>query len=150
MSVLDLFERFPDEQAAIRWFEQLRWPEGERDCLHCGAVGCVHDVPNAKPMPYHCGACKKCFSLRTGSVMKGSKLPFRIWVIAMYLLLSYPKGVSSIQLAKQLGITQKSAWFLGHRIRKAFAPPEGPLHGPVEAAKPTWVARRRTSKWTRS
>ena len=133
MSLVESFERFPDEQAAKRWFEKLRWPDGERRCLHCQAVGCVHDVPNAKPMPYRCGTCGEYFSLRTGSVMKGSKLSLRIWVIAIYLLLDHPKGVSSIQLAKQLGITQKTAWFLGHRIRTEFATPEDPLHGPVEA-----------------
>ena len=84
-------------------------------------------------MPYRCGTCKEYFSLRTGSLMQHSKLSLRIWAIAVYLILDHPKGVSSIQLAEPLGITEKSAWFLGHRIRKAFATPEDPLHGPVEA-----------------
>ena len=84
-------------------------------------------------MPYRCGTCKKYFSLRTGSLMKHSKLSLRIWAIAVYPMLDLPKGVSSIQLAKLLGITQKSAAFLRHRFRKAFATPEDPLHGPVEA-----------------
>ena len=123
----------PRRASAKRWFEKLRWPDGERRCFHCQAVGCVRDVPHAKPMPYRCGTCGKYFSLRTGSLMKHSKLSLRIWAIAVYLMLNHPKGVSSIQLAKLLGITQKSAWFLGHRIRKAFATPEDPLHGPVEA-----------------
>ena len=57
MSLVELFERFPDEQAAKRWFERLRWPEGERRCFRCEAVGCVHDAPHAKPMPYRCGTC---------------------------------------------------------------------------------------------
>ena len=65
--------------------------------------------------------------------MKHSKLSLRIWAIAVYLMLDHPTGVSSIQLAKQLGVTQKSAWFLGHRIRKAFATRDDPLHGSVEA-----------------
>ena len=133
MSLAELFERFPDEQAAKRWFEKLRWPDGERRCFRCQAVGCVHDVPHAKPMPYRCGACRKYFSLRTGSLMKHSKLPLRIWAIAIYFLLGHPKGVSSIRFAQLLGVTQKTAWFLGHRIREAFATPDDPLNGPVEA-----------------
>ena len=128
MCLVELFERFPDEQAAKRWFEKLRWPEGERRCFRCQAVGCVHDGPHAKPMPYRCGTCQKYFSLRTGSLMKHSELSLRIRAIAVYLLLDLPKGVSSIQLAKLLGITQKSAWFLGHRIRKAFARPEAQVY----------------------
>ena len=133
MSLVELFERFSDEQAAKHWFVKLRLPDGERRCFRCEAVGCVHDVPHAEPMPYRCGTCQKYFSLRTGSLMKHSKLSLRIWAIAVYLMLDLPKGVSSIQLAKLLGITQKTAGFLGHRIRKAFATPDDPLHGPVEA-----------------
>ena len=101
-------------------------------------------------MPYRCGTCEEYFSLRTGSVMKGSKLSLRIWAIAIYLLLDLPKGVSGIQLAKLLGITQITAWFLGHRIREVFAAPDDPLHGPVEADEAYLGARRRTSTGARS
>ena len=137
MNLVALVERFPDEQAAKRWLEQQRWSEGKRRCFHCGVVGCVHDMPNANPIPYHGGTCKKYLSLRTGSVMRHRKLSLRIWTIAICLLLGHPNGLSSVQLAKLLGISQKSAGFRGHRIRKAFATPDDPW----KPTKPTWAAR---------
>lgn len=70
-------------------------------------------------MPYRCRGCKKFFSVKTGTVMEGSKLGYRVWVIATFLLHHNVKGVSSIRLHREFGITQKSAWFLAHRIREA-------------------------------
>ena len=57
LNLVELFQRFPDEQAATRWLEDERWPDGDRFCPHCGCLGGVHDVPNAKPMPYRCSDC---------------------------------------------------------------------------------------------
>ena len=71
-------------------------------------------------MPYWCGACKKYFNIRTNTLMEYSRLPLRKWIIAMYLFQTNPKGISSIQMQKDLGITQKSAWFLLQRLREAF------------------------------
>lgn len=84
-------------------------------------------------MPYRCRDCRKHFSVRTGTVLAESKLPLHKWLMAIYLLHTARKGVSSIQMAKQLGITQKSAWFLDHRIREAMKQRGGILSGTVEA-----------------
>ena len=130
MSFLEFSEKFPAEGAARRFYEKLRWPV-ERYCPHCGTVGKSKPVPKSKPMPYWCKSCRKYFSVRTGAVFEKSKLPLRTWLLATYLITTARKGISSVQLAKELGITQKNAWHLGHRIREAYLDPGEPM-GPGE------------------
>ena len=132
LSVIELVEKFPSEDSATKWLESKRWSEG-RYCPHCGSMDAVQDVPCRKPMPYRCGNCHKYFSMRTGTVMTRSNLPVRTWLIARYLMVSHPKGVSSIQLAKDLAITQESAWFLAHRLCEGMGSEGmGLLQGPID------------------
>ena len=130
MSFLEFSEKFPTEGAARRFYEKLRWPV-ERYCPHCGTVGKSKPVPKSKPMPYWCKSCRKYFSVRTGAVFEKSKLPLRTWLLATYLITTARKGISSVQLAKELGITQKNAWHLAHRIREAYLDHGEPM-GPGE------------------
>lgn len=127
-SHFEFFDMFPDESAAHRWFEQIIW-EGEPVCPHCG-----HTRARGlkKQGVYRCRMCKKDFTVRTGTVMHGSKIPFRKWLLAMYLMCEARKGVSSVQMAKALGITQKSAWFLQQRIREACGDEIDKLSGMIE------------------
>ena len=120
ISVIELFDMFPTEQAARDWFESIRWPNGVDACPRCGVVGEVSPVASGRPMPYRCGACRKYFSVRTGTVMESSRLPLRKWVIALYLCSTNLKGVSSMKLHRDLGVTQKTAWFMLGRIREAW------------------------------
>ena len=132
ITLLEITEMFPDEAAAVRWFEEIRWPGGRKHCPHCGSVK-VSAITNGKPMPYRCCSCRKHFSVRTNTIMAQSKIPVRKWVIAIYLYATSLKGVASMKLYRDLGITQKSAWFMAHRIREAMA--DGGLfgfEGPVE------------------
>ena len=129
ISMREMYRRFPDDAAAQRWFEERRWG-GKPHCSHCGATTVA---PSAKKtMPYRCRACGKHFSVKTGSVMQGSNLGYQTWAQAIYLLTTNLKGVSSTRLANELEITQKSAWHLAHRIRKAMQEPAEPMVGPVE------------------
>ena len=130
LTLLQLFQLFPDEAAAIRWFEDVRWG-GDRFCPHCASTH-TREVPNAKPMPYWCTTCRKYFSVKTGTPMQSSKLPMQKWVIAMYLMTTSLKGVSSMKMHRDLGITQKNAWHLVHRIREAWATYVTDFDGPVE------------------
>jgi transposase-like protein len=131
ISVMELFKMFPDEAAARKWLEDIRWPEGERHCPHCGSVK-TSAVKNETPMPYHCGECREYFSVKTGTVMQSSKVPLQKWVIAMYLLSTSLKGVSSMKLHRDLGMTQKTAWLLAQKIRQGWIDGGGKLSGEVE------------------
>ncbi|MXW28844.1 MAG: transposase [Chloroflexi bacterium] len=119
MAVLELFDRFPNEESARRWFEGIRWPDGVV-CPRCDSAERVSEVKSGKPMPWRCYACKKHFSVKVGTVMESSRLPLRTWVVGIYLMTTSPKGVSSMKLHRDLGITQKAAWFMAQRIRKGW------------------------------
>ena len=130
ISLIELADLFPDEPSAREWFEGQRWPDGAH-CPHCGSAR-VSAVASGKPMPWRCRDCRKHFSVRTGTVMAESKLPLRKWAFAVYLCATSLKGVSSMKLHRDLNITQRSAWFLAHRIREAFEAEGGLFAGPVE------------------
>ena len=118
ITLMQLADMFPDEDAARKWFEAIRWPDG-RYCGHCGSTE-TKEVPNAKPMPYWCKSCRSYFSVRTGTTIQNSRLPLRKWAFAVYLYVTNLKGVSSMKLHRDLGITQKTAWFMLHRLRDAW------------------------------
>jgi len=119
LSVIELFKMFPDNASARKWMEELRWGKDERHCPVCGSLK-TKTVPNEKPMPYHCGDCRKYFSVKTGTVMQSSKIGLQKWVIAMYLMSTNLKGVSSMKLHRDLGVTQKTAWFMAQKIRQGW------------------------------
>ncbi|MDE2879672.1 IS1595 family transposase [Candidatus Palauibacter soopunensis] len=119
VSLLDLAEKFPTENAARDWFETIIWPKGERRCPRCGSVN-THAASHAR-MPYRCRDCRGYFSVKTGTFMEGSPLSPRKWVFAICLDAMRPKGISSVQLHRGIGVTQKTAWLMQRRIREAFA-----------------------------
>ena len=145
ITLLQLAEMFPDEAAAREWFEAILWPTGERACQRCGSLN-THEASH-KTMPYRCRDCRKYFSVKTGTVMESSHLPLRSWAYAIYLDVTTLKGVSSMKLHRDLGITQKSAWFMQQRIREAFAAAGGgpPMAGPVEADE-TYIGGKEGNK----
>ena len=118
ISLIELTEMFPDEPSAARWFETQIW-NGQRCCGHCGSVK-TRPVPNAKPMPYWCTDCRSYFSVKTGTVLEMSRLPLRKWVFAIYICVTHLKGVSSMKLHRDLKVTQKTAWFMLHRLRETW------------------------------
>jgi len=130
-SLFDLFEAFPDEQAAIDHLTAIRWKNGAY-CPHCGSARVMHF---SDKKTHKCHDCRQRFSIKVGTIFEDTKLPLRKWFAAVWLVTSHKKGIASTQLAKDLKITQKSAWFVLHRLRyaartKSFA---RPLEGYVEA-----------------
>jgi transposase-like protein len=118
VSLFQFFERFPNEEAARKHFEANRW-NGQVSCPHCGSLSTA-EVKNQKPMPYRCRDCRQHFSVRTGTVLAESRLPLQKWLMAIYMMTTARKGIPSTQMARELGITQKSAWFLAQRIRETW------------------------------
>ena len=131
VTMMHLADMFPTDSAAREWFEASIWPDG-RHCPRCGSER-TREASHAK-MPYWCSDCRSYFSVRTGTVMERSPLPLRKWVWAIYLHLTSLKGVSSMKLHRDIGVTQKTAWFMLQRIRKAFErdDDEPPFNGPTE------------------
>ncbi len=113
-SLLQLTDHFKDEKTCIKYYEKLRW-NGKPICPHCGA-----DAPYKTNRGYKCSnsECYKKFTVKVGTIFENSKIPFRIWFGAIFLCTAHKKGISSVQLATDLNITQKTAWFVLHRIRE--------------------------------
>ena len=134
MTLVELIRKFPDDKAAEAWIAEIRWPDGPQ-CPHCGCANVQHPTAH-KTMPYRCRGkgCRRFFSVRVGTVMQDSKLGYQEWAIAVYLFNTNIKGTSSMKLHRDLGISQKSAWHLAHRIRETWSDRQGePFEGPVEA-----------------
>lgn len=132
ITTAQLFDMFPDDEAACVWFEDQVWPEGKRFCPRCGSSR-THECSHAKS-PYRCTDCRKYFSVKTGTAMGQSKVPLREWAIAIHLECFSLKGVSSMKLHRDLGVTQSTAWFMLQRMREAWADENSaPFSGLVEA-----------------
>ena len=144
MTIVELMDMFPTEEAATEWFESVVWENG-RHCPKCGSVE-TREVPNAKPMPYWCKGCRSYFSVRTKTPMARSNIPLRKWAIAIYLCLTSLKSVSSMKLHRDLGISQRHAWFMLHRIREAWGEDDDDdFDGPVEVDE-TYMGGERKNK----
>jgi transposase-like protein len=139
--------RFHDEQAARLFVEEHLWPDGPV-CPHCGASDRIMELKglSTKPGTRKCGHCRKLFSVTKGTVFESSHVPLHKWLVALYLLCSSKKGISSHQLHRTLGVTLKTAWFMSHRLREAMrdgtlAPLGGPNGNAVEADE-TFIGRK--------
>ena len=143
IGLVQLFEMFPDEQAAEKWFEETLWPH-ERGCGNCGSTR-TKETPKRKPMPYWCSDCRKYFSARTGTPIAKTNVPLRKWAIAIYLELTSLKSIASTKLASDIDVTQTTAWFMLHRIREAWSQSsvDEPFDGPVEVDESYFGGRRR-------
>ena len=143
ITLVDLIRMFPDDATAEAFFADERWPNGVA-CPRCGSVS-VQSGAAHKTMPYRCRDCRKRFSVKTGTVMDSSNLGYQTWALASYLLTTNLKGVSSMKLHRDLGITQKSAWHLAHRLREAWDDEGEKFTGPVEVDE-TFVGGKERNK----
>ncbi len=116
-SLLEAIKYFSDEQVCRQYLECKRW-NGQVTCLHC-KHDAVMRLGDGKT--YKCKKCRRKFSLTSGTIFQDSNLPLSIWLPAIYMMSSHWKGISSVQLAKHLGIQQTTAWYMGQRVRKMIA-----------------------------
>jgi transposase-like protein len=124
-------KRFTDETEARAFLERVQWPDGPI-CPHCGVLDHASKITGGRAGLMFCNACRKQFSVTVGTVFERSKVPIRTWLYATHLICSSKKGISSQQLARMLGVTVKTAWFMSHRIREAMTTAQGsepPLGG---------------------
>ena len=124
----ELIQYFSDEDICRQYLEAHRWG-GIPTCPHCSSDK-WYKIKNTPR--YKCGNCKKKYSVTVGTFMENSNIPLSSWFMAIYVIAAHKAGISSIQLGKDIGVTQKSAWFLGHRIRKMFEEQHPLFTGMVE------------------
>lgn len=132
-SLIELLDEFPDEQSCIDHITAIRWRHG-KFCPLCGNAE-AHRIGTLTGTNTHkCYVCRQRFSIRVGTIFQDTKLPLRKWFIAIWLINAHPKGIASTTLAKDLKITQKTAWFVLHRLRHAQKTPSynAPLTGVIE------------------
>ncbi len=148
LTFTEVADMFRDEDAAREWIADQRWPNGAH-CPKCGTTNVQSNIKH-KTMTHRCRECmsgksKTMFSIKTGTVMEGSNLKYRAWAVGIYLFTTNIKGVSSMRLHRELGISQKAAWFMLHRLRLAFEAESGPFEGPVEFDE-THIGGKRKNK----
>lgn len=140
-TLMDFLGYFKDEAVCRAYSESIRFKDGDY-CPHCG-----HSQINrfADGIRYRCASCKKDFTIKTGTAFGESKVSLQKWFIAIYLLTTNKKGISSLNLASQIGVTPKTAWFMDMRIRKAFKQNNGQLFGKVECDE-TYIGGKEKNK----
>ena len=144
ISLIKAVKEFGDDAKAEAWLVGQRWPDGMR-CPFCESDAISPRKTARRTPQYRCRGCRKDFTVKTGTIMQDSKLPLSKWAMAFYLCTTNLKGVSSMKLHRDLDITQKTAWFLLHRIRETWNDETEPMTGPVEADE-TYIGGKERNK----
>lgn len=147
-SFAQMIDALPDDNACRQYLELQRWGTIPT-CIYCGTVDEKHYRLTTKGEfkgMYKCRSCKKRFTVTLGTMFEGSPIPLKKWFIAAYMFSAHKKGISSHQLARDLGVTQKTAWFMLHRLRQAFTDVEPKMLDGVVSMDETFVGGKEKNK----
>ena len=143
-SLIELLDAFPDEETCITYLEKIRWKKG-KIISPFDETSKIYILPNHR---YMCKNTQKIFNVKTGTIFHGTKLSLRKWFMAIWLISSHKKGISSPQLAKDLHITQKTAWYMLQKIRTCFICKNiGFLSGEVECDETFVGGKNKNRHW---
>ena len=140
-SIFELTNYFSTEEKCRKAIFESRWDKDDVVCPFCGHHHCVSRTDGR----YHCNHCKANFSVTVGTIFENTKISLRKWFLAMYLISCHKKGISSVQLATDISVTQKTAWFILHKVRTLFAQEDVTLSGVVECDE-MYLGGRETNK----
>ena len=133
MNVLEIVRRFPTQDACLEHLERIKW-QGKPYCPYCESDNVVRRIKNNEGIGrWNCRNCLSAFKVTSGTIFQGTKVPLQKWFAAIAILLNAKKSVSSCQLARDLDLTQQTAWYLAMRIRKAMKDDGALLRGIIEA-----------------
>lgn len=138
MNLITIFSKFPDQEACVEYLERVRWG-GEPFCPLCGATKVARKSENDRIGRWNCHGCKASFNVLSGTIFEKTRLPLQKWFLAIGLIVNAKKSVSSCQLARDLDLNQKSAWYMQQRIRAAMLTDEGELLQGIVEADETYV-----------
>jgi len=138
MNLLTIFKRFPDQEACIEYLEKVRWG-AEAHCPHCGSTDVARKSESERVGRWNCHACRSSFNVLAGTIFEKTKVPLQKWFLAIGLIVNAKKSLSSGQLARDLDLNQKTAWFMQQRIRAAMLTAEGDLLQGIVEVDETYV-----------
>jgi transposase-like protein len=142
MNLLTIFSRFPDQEACIEYLERVRWGD-QPYCPHCGATNVARKSESERIGRWNCHGCNSSFNVLSNTIFEKTRLPLQKWFLAIGILVNAKKSVSSGQLARDLDMNQKSAWYMQQRIRAAMLTSEGELLQGIIEADETYIGGKR-------
>lgn len=145
MNLLTIFSRFPDQEACIEHLEKVRWGDGA-SCPHCGSLSVARKSDSGRIGRWNCHGCKGSFNVLSGSIFEKTRIPLQKWFLAIGILVNAKKSLSSFQLARDLDMNQKSAWYMQQRIRAAMLTEERDLLQGIVEADETYVGGKPRKK----
>lgn len=145
MNLFKIFTRYPDQEACIEHLERVRWGD-DPHCPYCGSTTVSRKQERHRIGRWNCRGCKASFNVLSGTIFEKTKLPLQKWFVAIGIMVNAKKSVSSCQLARDLDLNQKSAWYMQQRIRAAMAADQAPLLQGIVEADETYVGGKPRKK----